>query len=152
MSEQFPVDAIPANGFIMELPGLTSPHIEKVSGISKETGTIEQIDGGTNRTFYFSDGILKHGELTFSRPRDGSADDAAFAAFFDQMVASGKKFNGTLLQYRFSQIVLKIQFQGLLCFKFALTDMELGTSNKAEQTYQAKVDYAKFLYNEAARQ
>ncbi|HAA56814.1 MAG TPA: hypothetical protein DCE42_18755 [Myxococcales bacterium] len=151
MSEQFPQDAIPNNGWVMELPGLTSPHIEKVSGISKETGELEMVDGGTNRTFYFSDGVLKHGDLTISRTRDGSNDDQVFGDFFEKMVGTGKKYNGTLIQYRFGQVVTKIKFQGLLMRKFSLSDMNINESNKSEQTYECKVDFTKITYNQQAR-
>lgn len=152
MAEEKPKDVIPANGFIIEMPGLTSPHIDEVSGMGYGTGSTEQVDGGTNRAFFFSDGIYRAKQLTFSRPRDGSPDDAAFAKFFDDMVASGRKFNGTLIQYRFSEIVMKVKFQGLLCNDFTLTDMKTDSTDKAKQQYQAMVDYLDVRYNEAARQ
>ncbi len=42
---------VPANGFLVEFDGgaLTSPHIHKVTGLSRKTGTVDIVDGGTNQ-------------------------------------------------------------------------------------------------------
>lgn len=134
------------------MPGLTSPHIDEISGLGYATGTTEQVDGGTNRTFFFTDGIYKAKQLTFSRPRDGSPDDAAFAKYFDEMIKSGRKYNGTIIQRRFNKIVMTVKFKGLLFNDFSLTDMKADSTDKARQQYQAMVDYLDVKYNEAARQ
>ena len=138
-----PNDLIPVNGWLMELPGLTSPHFHKLQGLAKKTGQMTVIDGGTNQSFNFSDGIAECGAITISRSRDGSADDKAFAQFINDVIASGKKINGTFVQYRFGKQVLKILFTGLLMNDYKMTDFDThgkGDSAKSDQTYVAAVD------------
>jgi len=138
-----PNDLIPVNGWVMELPGLTSPQFHKLQGLSKKTGVMTTIDGGTNRQFSFSDGILECGPITIVRTRDGSADDKAFAAYVADVVASGKKINGTFVQFRHGKQVLKVLFTGLLMNDYKLSDFDTlskGDGSKSDQTYVAQVD------------
>lgn len=138
-----PTDVIPVNGWIFEFDGgdLVSPNFTELSGLNKKTGTIEVVDGGTNRKFYFSDGIIDYGGITIKRTRDGSADDKKFAKFIDDVFANGTKRSGTMVQRRHGVEVLRIIFKGLLMNDYALTDFNTHGSEKSDQTYQCKADY-----------
>lgn len=141
MAETFPIDSVPVNGWIMELPGMANPHITKVQGLNRKTGVMEVVDGGSNRKFFFSDGVLEHGPLTIMRTRDGSPEDAAFSNFFDSIIGTGAKIDGTLIQFRHGNQVLKIQFTGLLMNEQSLTDMDVDGGNaKSEMTAVAQCD------------
>lgn len=147
--EQKPNDLIPINGWVMELPGLTSPHFHKLSGLSVKTGHMTIIDGGTNATFNFSDGIEENGPITMTRTRDGSSVDKAFSQFIRDVVSKGSKINGSFVQYRFGKQVIKILFTGLLMSEYKLTDFDTsgkGDSAKSDQTYTAQVDHWEDTY------
>lgn len=136
------IDVIPVNGWIMELgEGLNSPHIHQVTGLNKKTGTIEVIDGGTNRKFFFSDGILEHAPLNIVRSRDGSEADAVFSSFFDDVVANGRKLDGQLIQFRNGQEIYHINFVGVLMNEYSVADLDTHGTDKADQTYVAQADW-----------
>jgi len=142
MAETFPTDAIPVNGWVMELPGMVNPHITKLQGLNRKTGSIEVIDGGSNRKFFFSDGVLEHGPLTIMRTRDGTDEDIKFSAFFDAARKKGTKIDGTLLQFRHCNQVMKIKFTGLLLNEESLTDFDVdGGTTKSEMTIIAQCDF-----------
>jgi hypothetical protein len=138
-------EVLPTNGWLMDIDAgdhnLRSPHFHKVTGMSRKTGTLEVVDGGTNYKMYFTDGILDHGNVTIVRSRDGSADDQAFAEFIRDCFATGKKRSGSLIQYRFGKQVLEIRFKGLLCHEYALTDFDTAGSDKSDQTYTCAADW-----------
>ena len=150
MAETFPVDAIPINGWVMEIPGLTNPHITKVTNINRKTGVISVVDGGTNRKFHFSDGILEHEALGLVRVRDGTADDKAFSQLFQNVVETGQKIDGTLRQFRHGRVVLKLRFMGMLCAEEKFPDMDVESGDKAVTTITAQLDFLEVLYNEEA--
>lgn len=151
MAENFPVEAIPVNGWVMEMPGMSSPHIEKVGGLGgAKTGTTKVVDGGTNRTFNFSDGILEHTPLTLERTRDGTADDKAFSQFFRDVVATGRKIDVTFLQFRHSKPVYKAKVFGLLLNETSKTDFDTEGTEKSKMMYTGQVDFVEEFYNEEA--
>jgi hypothetical protein len=143
MAQPEQVRAIAANSFLIEFDsgGMVSPRIHKVTGLSRKTGTVDLVDGGTNRKLSFSDGITEYGDVTFIRARDGSADDAAFTAFFDAVSTTGEKKSGQLIQFHFGVEVLRITFKGLLCHEQSFNDFATESSDKSEITVQAKVDF-----------
>jgi len=135
-------DLYPVNGWLMELPGLTSPAFHKLQGLSKKTGLMTTVDGGTNVQLSFSDGIVEHGPVTLVRTRDGSANDNAFAAFFAEAV-KGKKLNGVMTQKRNGVQIMKIMFTGCLFNEYSLTDFDTngkGDSAKSDQKAVAQVE------------
>lgn len=143
------LDVIPVNGWLMSLDpinvksgmiSLISPHFHKVSGLSKKTGSMEVVDGGTNAKIHFSDGIREHGDVTISRSRDGTVDDQAFSRFIDTCFESGGKVSGTMTQYRYGRQVMEIRFTGLLFNEYNLADFDTQGSDKSDQSYTAKCD------------
>lgn len=149
-TEQFPTDAVPQNGWVLELPGMDSPHFSKLSGLKQSVDTTKIVDGGTNREFYFSAGILKVEPVTMMRARDGgssgSVHDRKFRNFFEVAASTGAKFNGTMIQYRFGQPVLQIQFLGMLVHEFSDGDFDTESNDKSMQTAVATVDFMEVKY------
>ena len=145
-----PNDLIPVYGWVLDLPGMSSPQFHKLQGLSKKTGVMTIIDGGTNTAFNFSDGIEENGPVTITRPRNGSADDKAFASFIASAIATGKKINGSMTQRRHGKVVLKILLTGLLMNDYKLTDFDTqskGDGAKSDQTYIAHVDHWEEVYS-----
>jgi hypothetical protein len=148
-----PNDLMPNNGWIMELPGLTSPQFHKLQGLSTKTGVMTIVDGGSNQTYSFSDGIEENGPITIVRTRDGSGDDTTFANFVRNVRLSGKKVNGTFTQYRHGKVAMKVLFTGLLMNDYKVSDFDTagkGDSAKSDQTYVAQVDHWEDAYNTVA--
>ncbi len=144
-----PIDLIPQNGWLMDLPGLVSPAIHKLQGVSTKTGVMTVIDGGSNVQYSFSDGVEENGPITISRTRDGGPDDAVFANFVRAVQKTGKKVNGSFTQYRFGKVVMKILFNGLLMNDYKLSDFDTnakGDGAKSDQTYVATVDHWEDAY------
>jgi hypothetical protein len=147
MAEQFPVDAIPANGWTLDLPGvgMTNAHIQKVTAFNRKTGSNEVVDGGSGRKFYFDDGIIDHGEIQVMRWRDGGADDAKYHTLFDAAVGGGIQA-GTLTQRRHGRTVMTIEFEGMWNEE-ELGDLELGSGDPHEHTYTVKLQFWKATFN-----
>jgi len=58
-------EAFRTHEFVVEIDGIDSPNITKVSGLSEgEVEAIEQPDGGANITHKISSGIIKYGDIT----------------------------------------------------------------------------------------
>lgn len=135
-------DVIPQNGWIMEVgTGLVSPHFHKLTGLNRKTGTVEVVDGGTNRKFFFSDGIIEHDKISVTRSRDGSAADRVFAQWIRDVFANGGKKNGQMVQFRHGREILRINFQGMLFNDYTLADFDTHGSDKSDQTYQCACDW-----------
>ena len=79
-------EAYRTHEFVVEIEGIDSPGITKVTGLTDgEVDAIEQPDGGANIIHKISSGIIKYGDLTLERNMDGSAGDAAFQTWFQTM-------------------------------------------------------------------
>jgi hypothetical protein len=144
---QPPVDAIPVNGWVLILEPLASerrlnsPHFHKLEGLSRKTGKLEVVDGGTNVKYHFSDGIMEAGDINIKRTRDGSPDDATFDSYINAVFTSGRKRNGRMEQYRFGRHVLTVRFTGLLLHEFELANFDTHGSDKSDQTYKCTCDW-----------
>ena len=58
-------EAYRTHEFVVEIEGIESPNITKVSGLTEgEVEAIEQPDGGANIIHKISSGIIKYGDLT----------------------------------------------------------------------------------------
>ena len=79
-------EAFRTHEFVVEIEGIESPGVTKVSGLSDgEIDTIEQPDGGSHFVHKISSGIIKYGDITIERNMDGSKADADFKKWFDEM-------------------------------------------------------------------
>lgn len=131
------------NEFVVEVDGIESPGITKVAGLSEgETGTIEQVDGGTNKVHKISSGVVKFDSLTLERNMDGTAADGKFKDWFQQMFkmdGSGKgssttRRNGSIVKKQFGQEVMRFAFYGAWVKSSKFSDFEAGSENLLKQT------------------
>src|SRR5438045_2051625 len=80
------VEAYRSHEFVVEIEGITSPGITKVSGLTDgEIDAIEQPDGGANHVHKISSGLIKYGDVTLERHMDGTQTDADFLTWFSEM-------------------------------------------------------------------
>lgn len=140
---QAPQDALTANNWILEIQGssLKSPNFSKLDGLSREVEMITNTDGGSGHTYNFHGGIIKYGNITITRIKDGSSDDEGMKKIVSQFHEDGRKANGTFIKYHHGKIVEKINFLGLCFPKEALASMDNKSANPYETTYEATVDY-----------
>ena len=115
-------EAYRTHEFVVEIDGIDSPGITKVSGLSDgEIEAIEQPDGGSNIIHKISSGIVKFGDLTIERNMDGSPADPAFLTWFQQMFqidgsgtppgqGSPLRKNGSVVKKQFGIEVLRFAF------------------------------------------
>lgn len=138
-----PTGAVTNNGWYLTLfsnPQLVSPHFNTLSGLSKKTGTIEIVDGGTNIKYKFSSQIIDFGQITLSRPNDASPDDAAWRGIVNAGIRLGVKYTGVLIKEHFSQEVYRIAFSGLGFKEYNYPDFNVSAEDAQMPTVMATVD------------
>ena len=77
---QKPQDVYVVNGWYLNIPvpGIMSDGLfETLEGMQKSSGTVDVVDAGTNRKYKFTDQLVDYGEMTLTRPYNGSAADRA---------------------------------------------------------------------------
>lgn len=128
--------------FVVEIEGIESPGITKVSGLSEgEVEAIEQHDGGANITHKISSGVVRFGDLTLERNMDGSAADAAFQKWFQEMFkidgkGTGSKLRraGSVVKKQFGVEVLRFAFEGAWIKSSRFSDLDAASSGLMKQT------------------
>ncbi len=131
-----------ANEFVVEIGGVESPTVSKVSGLSLgETDTVEVIEGGTNVVHKVSSGVVKFQSLTIERYMDGSEDDDLFKAFFEEMFklnqggqGSNARRDGAIVKKQFGEEILRLGFYGAWVKSTSFTDLEAGSNTLFKQT------------------
>ena len=136
-------EAYRTNEFVVEIEGIESPGISKVSGLSEgETKTIEQPDGGSNIVHKLSSGVVKFQPLTLERYLDGSKADEDFRSWFQSIFkldGSGKgssktRRNGSVIKRHFGEEVARFTFYGAWIQSSKFSDLEAGSENLMKQT------------------
>ena len=135
-------EAFRTHEFVVEIEGIESPGITKVSGISEgEVEAIEQHDGGSNITHKISSGVIKYGDLTLERNMDGTKADKDFKDWFTQMfridgkgTGSQLRRNGSVVMKQFGTEILRFAFEGAWIKSSKFTDMDASTSGIMKQT------------------
>jgi phage tail-like protein len=139
-------EAYRTHEFVVEIDGIDSPGITKVSGLSDgEIEAIEQPDGGSNIIHKISSGIVKFGDLTIERNMDGSPADAAFLTWFQQMFqidgsgvppgqGSPLRKNGSVVKKQFGVEVLRFAFLGAWMKSVKFSDLDAAASGLMKQT------------------
>lgn len=128
--------------FVVEIEGIESPGITRVSGLSEgDVDAIDQPDGGSNITHKISSGIVKYDDLTLERNIDGSQADADFKAWFEEMFAldgtgtgSQLRRNGSVVKKQFGQEVMRFAFEGAWIKSSKFTDLDASSSDLMKQT------------------
>jgi phage tail-like protein len=108
-------EAFRTDEFVVEIEGIESPGITKVSGLSEgEVEAIDQPDGGANITHKISSGIIKYDDLTLERNMDGTKADADFKDWFSEMfkldgtgTGSRLRRNGSVVKKQFGVEVMR---------------------------------------------
>lgn len=133
-------DLYVVNGWWLEIPTLSAPHFLTVEGIGIESGTVQTVDGGDNIQYNFSDQLYKAKELTLTRAKDGSPDDALLETLHLRCVREGFKFPAQLIKTHNGVEVFRIGFEG---FRFVNNDAptyDVSGSDKLTSTFTATVD------------
>lgn len=141
-------EAYRTDEFVVEIEGIESPGITKVSGLSEgEVDPIDQPDGGANITHKISSGIVKYDDMTLERNMDGSQADEDFKAWFEEMfkldgTGRGSQFrrNGSIVKKQFGQEVLRFAFEGAWIKSSKFTDLDAGSSELMKQTVVLAVE------------
>lgn len=134
--------------FVVEIEGIDSPGITKVSGLSDgEVEAIDQPDGGANVTHKISSGIVKYGDITLERNMDGSPSDAAFKTWFQTMfkidgtgTGSRLRRHGSVVKKQFGEEVLRFAFEGAWIKSSKFTDLDASSSGLMKQTIVLAVE------------
>jgi phage tail-like protein len=135
-------EAFRTHEFVVEIDGIDSPNITKVTGLSDgEVDAIDQPDGGANVTHKISSGIVKYGDVTLERNMDGSATDAAFKTWFETMfkidgtgTGSQLRRHGSVVKKQFGVEVLRFAFEGAWIKSSKFSDLDAASSGLMKQT------------------
>jgi phage tail-like protein len=135
-------EAFRTHEFVIEIEGIGSPGITKVTGLTDgEIDVIDQPDGGANITHKISGAIIKYGDVTLERNMDGSQTDAEFKSWFQTMFSiDGKgqgsqlRRNGSIVKKQFGVEVLRFAFEGAWIKSSKFTDLDAGTTGLMKQT------------------
>lgn len=135
-------EAFRTNEFVVEIEGVESPGITKVSGLSEgEVDSIDQAEGGSNVIHKISSGVVKYGDLTLERNLDGTASDTAFKQWFQEMfrldgTGTGSKLrrNGSVVKKQHGKEVLRFAFEGAWIKSSKFSDLDAGSTGLMKQT------------------
>jgi phage tail-like protein len=141
-------EAYRTNEFVVEIEGIESPGITKVTGLNEgEVDTIEQPDGGANITHKISAGIIKYGDITLERNMDGTAADAAFQTWFYTMFSldgtgTGSKLrrSGSIVKKQFGTEVMRFVIEGAFIKASRFSDLDAGANALMKQTIVLAVE------------
>lgn len=142
------VESFRTHEFVVEIEGIPSPGITKVSGLGDgEVDAIEQPDGGTNYVHKISSGLIKYGDVTLERHMDGTQADADFQAWFNEMfkldgtgIGSNLRRNGSVVKKQFGQEVLRWAFEGAWIKSSKFTDLDAKSDALLVQTIVLSVE------------
>jgi len=116
------------------------PHFQTLSGLSKKTGTIDIVDGGTNIKYKFNSQIIDFGQINLSRPNDASPDDAAWRAIVNAGIRLGFLYSGVLIKEHFGQEIYRIAFKGLGFKEYNYPDFNVAAEDAQSPTCMATVN------------
>jgi phage tail-like protein len=141
-------EAYRTDEFVVEIEGIESPGITKVSGLSEgEVEAVDQPDGGANITHKISSGIVKYDDLTLERNMDGSQADEDFRLWFQEMfkldgtgTGSQLRRNGSIVKKQFGEEVLRFAFEGAWIKSSKFTDLDAASSALMKQTIVLAVE------------
>jgi len=141
-------EAYRTNEFVVEIEGIESPGVTKVSGLSEgDIDAVDQPDGGANITHKISSGIVKYDDMTLERNMDGTQADEDFRLWFDEMfkldgtgTGSELRRNGSVVKKQFGQEVLRFAFEGAWIKSSKFTDLDAASSDLMKQTIVLAVE------------
>jgi len=141
-------EAYRTDEFVVEVEGVESPNITKVTGLSE--GDIEEIRqpaAGAQFDHKISSGIVKYGDVTLERNLDGTKADADFKSWFQTMfkldgtgTGSQLRRNGSIVVKRFGQEVMRFVFEGAWIKSSRFSDLDAATSALMKQTIVLSIE------------
>lgn len=134
-----PTDALTANHFYFEVPGLISPHFHKLEGISKKSGEVFIVDGSSNVKHKFSSQLKDFGDITLTRTPDGSVDDVSMRALVDQCLNEGFRFDGNMVKLHNGQEAFRIMFLGLRIKEVQYPSFDTASEERMDVKYVCSV-------------
>lgn len=142
------VESYRTHEFVVEINGIPSPGITKVSGISEgEVEAIEQPDGGSPFVHKIPSTIIKYGDITLERHMDGTDADAKFKEWWQTMFkADGAgtgptvRKNGSIVKKHFGTEVLRFAFEGAWIKSSKFTDLDAKSDGLLVQTIVLAVE------------
>lgn len=140
---QKPQDVYVVNGWYLNIPvaGINADGLfETLEGMSKSSGVVEVVDAGTNKKFKFTDQLTDYGEMTLTRPYNGSAADRAMEVLVNTMIENGLKLPVTAVKMHQGQEVLTIIFEGFAFNAVNYPTFDVGGSDKFTVSYTAHCD------------
>jgi phage tail-like protein len=134
--------------FVVEVEGIESPGVTKVSGISEgEVDSIDQHDGGANIVHKVSSGIVKYGDLTLERYMDGTQADEDWKVWWEEMfkldgsgIGSKLRRNGSIVKKQHNKEVLRFAFEGAWIKSSKFSDLDASSSALMTQTIVLAVE------------
>ncbi|TVP48061.1 MAG: phage tail protein [Gemmatimonadales bacterium] len=141
-------EAFRTDEFVVEIEGIESPGITRVTGLSEgDVDAIDQPDGGANITHKISSGIVKYDDLTLERNMDGTQADKDFLEWFTQMfnlngtgTGSQLRRNGSVVKKQFGEEVIRFAFEGAWIKSSKFADLDAGSSDLMKQTLVLAVE------------
>lgn len=141
-------EAYRTHEFVVEIDGIESPRITKVTGLTEgDVEAIEQPDGGSNITHKISSGIIKYGDLTLERNMDGTKTDKDFFDWFKSMfkidgtgLGSKLRRNGSVVLKEHQKEVMRFTFEGAWIKSSKFSDLDAGASGLMKQTIVLAVE------------
>lgn len=142
------VESYRTHEFVVEIEGIASPGITKVTGLSEgEIEALEQPDGGSQHVHKISSGVIKYGDLTLERHLDGTQSDKDFSDWFNTMFAldgtgtgSQLRRNGSIVKKQFGKEVLRFAFEGAWIKSSKFSDLDAKSEGLFMQTIVLAVE------------
>lgn len=135
-----PKDLYVSNGWYLEIPGLTSPHFETLEGIQRNSNDVEIVDAGTNKKHKFGTQIIDFGDMTITRTRQGTPDDALISAIARECIERGLKIPVVAVKMHKQVEVFRIVFDGFRFKTHSLPTFDVNSEDKFIESFGATCD------------
>ena len=140
---QKPQDVYVTNGWYLNIPvtGIqTDGLFETLEGMGKSSGVVEVVDAGTNRKYKFTDQLTDYGEMTLTRPYNGSTADRAMETLVTTMIENGIKCAVSAVKMHQGKEVFTVLFEGFSFSAANYPTFDVAGSEKFIVSYTAHCD------------
>lgn len=140
---QKPQDIYVTNGWYLNIPvpGIMADGLfETLEGMGKSSGVVEVVDAGTNRKYKFTDQLTDYGEMTLTRPYNGSTADRAMEVLVTTMIENGIKVPVSAVKMHQGKEVFTILFEGFSFSAANYPTFDVAGTEKFTVSYTAHCD------------
>ena len=140
---QKPQDVYVTNGWYLNIPvpGIMADGLfETLEGMSQSSGVVEVVDAGTNRKYKFTDQLTDYGEMTLTRPYNGSTADRAMEVLVTTMIENGIKVPVSAVKMHQGKEVFTILFEGFSFSAANYPTFDVAGTEKFIVSYTAHCD------------